>query len=169
MSGSHLFVPRNETMHPRYIQNSIIMLCLPIPTIIYLWEIYIFPGSVCLFFAAAKYVERSWEYINRSQTHECRNWEWGRTIPFPGIHKLDFGTVCTGRLNPMHRKKEPERDCVSRLKAYNIKLILLHALMVYSVGASLPLYTKSLLKRRPITVCTYPDTLCWFQIHWKWS
>jgi hypothetical protein len=25
------------------------MFCLPVPTIIYLWEIYIFPGSVCLF------------------------------------------------------------------------------------------------------------------------
>ena len=26
------------------------MTCLPVPTLIYLWEIYIFPGSVCLFF-----------------------------------------------------------------------------------------------------------------------
>jgi hypothetical protein len=25
------------------------MFCLPVPTLIYLWEIYIFPGSVCLF------------------------------------------------------------------------------------------------------------------------
>jgi hypothetical protein len=33
----------------------------------HLWKIYIFPGSVCLL-AAAKYVDRSWEYINRSQT-----------------------------------------------------------------------------------------------------
>jgi hypothetical protein len=30
-------------------QNRIIMFCLPVPTLIYLWEIYIFPGSVCLF------------------------------------------------------------------------------------------------------------------------
>ncbi len=29
-----------------YFQNRI---CLPVPTLIYLWEIYIFPGSVCLF------------------------------------------------------------------------------------------------------------------------
>ncbi len=40
--------------------------------------------------AAGKYVGRSWEYINRSQTHECGNWDWGRAIPFLGIHKLDF-------------------------------------------------------------------------------
>jgi|688.fasta_scaffold416216_1 hypothetical protein len=25
--------------------------------------------------AAGKYVIRSWEYINRSQTHECGNWD----------------------------------------------------------------------------------------------
>ncbi len=43
-----------------------------------------------VYFAAAKYVDRSWEYVNRSQTHECRNWDWDRTIPFLGIHKLDF-------------------------------------------------------------------------------
>ncbi len=33
---------------------------------------------------------RSWEYINRSQTHEWGNWDWGRAIPRKGIHKWDF-------------------------------------------------------------------------------
>jgi hypothetical protein len=32
-----------------YFQNRIIMFCLPVPTLKYLWEIYIFPGYVCLF------------------------------------------------------------------------------------------------------------------------
>jgi hypothetical protein len=32
-----------------YFQIRIIMFCLPVPTLIYLWEIYIFPGSVSLF------------------------------------------------------------------------------------------------------------------------
>ncbi len=36
--------------------------------------------------AARKYVDRSWEYINHSQTHECGNWDWGQK----GIHKWDF-------------------------------------------------------------------------------
>ncbi len=27
---------------------------------------------------------------NRSQTHECGNWGWGRAIPRKGIHKWDF-------------------------------------------------------------------------------
>ncbi len=30
------------------------------------------------------------KYINRSQTHECGILDWGRTIPFLGIHKWDF-------------------------------------------------------------------------------
>ncbi len=65
------------------------MFCLPNPTLIYLWEIFIFPGSVCLFWCR-KYVDRSWEYINRSQIHECGNWDWGRAIPRKGIHKWDL-------------------------------------------------------------------------------
>ncbi len=36
------------------------------------------------------YVDRSWKYINRSQTHECGNWDWGRAITRKRIHKLDF-------------------------------------------------------------------------------
>ena len=35
--------------------------------------IYFQHRSFC--FAAAKYVDRSWEYISCSQTHECRNWD----------------------------------------------------------------------------------------------
>ncbi len=32
-----------------YFQNRIIMFCLPVPTLIYLWELHIFPRSTCLF------------------------------------------------------------------------------------------------------------------------
>jgi hypothetical protein len=35
-------------------------------------------------------VTQSWEYINRSQTHECGNWDWGRAIFRKEIHKCDF-------------------------------------------------------------------------------
>ncbi len=35
-------------------------------------------------------MDQTWEYVNRSQTHECGNWDWGHTIPKKGIHKLDF-------------------------------------------------------------------------------
>jgi hypothetical protein len=42
------------------------------------------------YFAAAKEADRSWEYINRSQIHECRNWEPGWAVSFLGIHISDF-------------------------------------------------------------------------------
>jgi hypothetical protein len=71
-----------------YFLNMIIMFCLPVPTLI--CEKFTFLGLVCLYSAAGKYVHRSWEYINRSQTHKCGNWDWGRTIPRKGIHKWDF-------------------------------------------------------------------------------
>ncbi len=75
-----------------YFQNRINMFCLPVPTLIYLWEIYNFQDW-CAYSAAGKYVDRSWKYINHSQTHECGNWDWGRAIPRKGIHKWDFLAV----------------------------------------------------------------------------
>ncbi len=69
-------------------------------THIYVWEIYIFPGSVCLF-CCRKYVDQSWENINRSQTQECRNWDWGRAIPKKGIHECDFLWNVRSRTPPL--------------------------------------------------------------------
>ncbi len=61
----------------------------PISTFICLWAIYIVPGSVYIFPPAEK-GDRSWEYINRSQRHECGNWDWGPGIPFLGIFVSKF-------------------------------------------------------------------------------
>ncbi len=36
-------------------------------------------------FCCIVFVNRSWEYINRSQTHECGNWERGGAVSFLGI------------------------------------------------------------------------------------
>ncbi len=58
------------------------MFCLPISSSINMRAINIFPG--------AKQADQSWEYINRSQTHERRNWERGQTISFLEIYKPDF-------------------------------------------------------------------------------
>ncbi len=44
-----------------------------------------------------------WEYINRWHTHECGNWDWGRAIPFLGIHKWDF--CCSILLYPPRWEK----------------------------------------------------------------
>ncbi len=73
---SDLCILRTETVRPHaqflnscYFQNRIIMVCLPNSTFMYLWAIYVFLGSVCLF--GSLRANRSWEYINRSQIHEC--------------------------------------------------------------------------------------------------
>jgi hypothetical protein len=73
----------------KYSQKKNIGVSVPISTFMRLWVIYISPQSVCLF-CWRQYVDRSWAYINRSQTHECGNWGWGRAIPRKGIHKWDF-------------------------------------------------------------------------------
>jgi hypothetical protein len=84
-----------------YFQNRIIMFCLPVPTLIYLWEIYLFPGSVCQI-CCRKYVDRSWEYIIRSQTHECgKSGLWDRAIPRKGIHTWDFSCNVAHRVRTL--------------------------------------------------------------------
>ncbi len=70
-------------------QKRNIGISVPISTFKRLWAIYLFPRSVSLFYWR-KYVDHSWDYINRSQTHECWNWGWGRAILRKGIHKGDF-------------------------------------------------------------------------------
>jgi hypothetical protein len=53
-------------------------------------DLYI-PRSDCLFCCRKiQYVDRSWEYINRSQTLESGNWDRGLAISRKGIHKWDF-------------------------------------------------------------------------------
>jgi hypothetical protein len=71
-------------------KNRILMFCFPIPTLIYLCEIYIFPGSVCLFCCSQICGTILGIYKSLTQTRECSNWDWCHAIPFLGIHKFDF-------------------------------------------------------------------------------
>ncbi len=66
---------------------------------------------------STEYVERSWEYIIRSQTHECGNWDWGHAIPFLGIHKWDFHSSvkkCTRLQNTVYPVENKPKKCTGR-------------------------------------------------------
>jgi hypothetical protein len=58
----------NTEIWKKYSQKSNRAATVPISTFLCLWAIYIFPPSICLF-CCRKHVDRSWEYINPSQTH----------------------------------------------------------------------------------------------------
>ncbi len=62
---------------------------VPIFTFMCLCAIYLVPGTVHIFSPAEK-ADPSWEYIIRSQTHECGNWDRDPDIPFLGIFISNF-------------------------------------------------------------------------------
>ncbi len=64
---------------------------VPISTIMCLWAIFIYFHDLSTYFPAAEYADRSWEYKNRTQKFECRNWDCGRAVPFLGIYGSNFG------------------------------------------------------------------------------
>ncbi len=57
----------------------------------FLWAIYIFPRSFCLFCCREICRPILGIYcIKRSQIHECGNWDWGRAVSFLRVHKSYF-------------------------------------------------------------------------------
>ncbi len=62
-------------------------------------ERFIYSHDGSAYSAAGKYVDRSWEYINRSQPHECGIWDWCRASSFLGLHKWHSVAVCSASRN----------------------------------------------------------------------
>ncbi len=95
------------------VTNSVLEICICVLLFICLWAIYIFPRSVSLYILLQEHMwtDSGSARVNRSQTHECGNWEWGRAIPFLVIHKWDFH--CSVEKQPTETWrgwKEPQKN-----------------------------------------------------------
>ncbi len=75
-AGSHLCISRKETVQPPYFQNRI-------PILLHLWEIYIFPGSVCLLCCSQICGPILGIYKSLTDTHCYKPWR-DFLLPRPG-------------------------------------------------------------------------------------
>ncbi len=68
--------PEMKLLFPKH---RVIIFCFQFPHA-YICERFIYFQDRPAYSAAGKYVDRSWKYINCTQTHECGNWDWGPAI-----------------------------------------------------------------------------------------
>jgi hypothetical protein len=84
-------------------------------------ERFIYSHHRSVYFAAGKYVDRSWEYINRSQTHECVTWDWGSAIPFLGKYKWDFRCSAKSQSIPdVYQSYDDEIICTKTTETFRL-------------------------------------------------
>ncbi len=63
---------------------------VPISSFMCLWVIYIQRICPHIFLQQNRQTDHGNICINRSQTHDCGNWDWGRSIPYLGIFVSNF-------------------------------------------------------------------------------
>jgi hypothetical protein len=104
MSGSNWCIPRNEPLRSgqrvrhyyyRGLGLSSLVLKIGLATLSLLNKvfnsIYYIPRiGLPVLLQPNRQTDPGDTNINRSQTHECRNWERGCAVSFLGIHKSDF-------------------------------------------------------------------------------
>ncbi len=76
---------RNKYSQKRNCAATVLIL-----TFTFLWAIYIFPWSVCLFCCRKIGGPNVGLYRSLTDTNECGNWDWGCAISFLRIHKSKF-------------------------------------------------------------------------------
>jgi hypothetical protein len=106
-------------------------------------ERFIYFQDLSVYFSAAKF--SMWTdpgNINRSQTLECRNKDWGHAIPFPARHKLDF-------------RYSMFKLCYTKLKCFFLSI---HSLLKTHTGL-LVNYSVDLFRRGIILYLRVPECL----------
>jgi hypothetical protein len=103
-------IPRKGTVRP---QSQFLHSCF--------CERFIYSHHRSVYSAAGKYVDRSWEYINRSRTHECVTWDWGSAIPFLGKHKWDFRCSAKSQSIPhVYQSYDDEIICTKTTETFRL-------------------------------------------------
>jgi hypothetical protein len=136
-----------------------------VSTFMFLWAIYIFPGSVCPF--CCRKVDRFWKYINRSQTHECGNWDWGHAILFcyyiNGIFVAVLWSIPTlqiMQLSVLCSVQRPHIDGTDDMNRLFFRLSLIH--VSYPL-CSVFLKYCSKVKEKKLTLSTWSIYEIYFQ------
>ncbi len=97
--ASYALQSHNTKILNKYSQKRYCAVSLPMSAFMCLWPLYLFPPSGLPILQENMWTDPGNIYVNRSQTHECGIWDWGRAIPFLGIHNWDFRcSVCLPNL-----------------------------------------------------------------------
>ncbi len=87
--------------------------------------------------------------INRSQTHECGNWDCGRAIPYLGIFVLNF-RLCLGSEVFTTDNKRFDFDLVMEMEFLTQKIISTDLQFIYVIRnkSKIEIFCRSLVKKQ---------------------